>query len=75
MFFILLDDWRNIAIALTDPDFGEQKAQSGENAWLHQSRTVRCCLNVDQKIWRDDETQVPGFVYSQLERTRLCMTE
>jgi hypothetical protein len=22
-------DWRNIAIALTDPDFGEQKAQSG----------------------------------------------
>jgi hypothetical protein len=24
--------WRNIAIALTDPDFGEQKAQSGENA-------------------------------------------
>jgi len=26
------DDWRNIAIALIDPDFGEQKAQSGENA-------------------------------------------
>jgi len=23
---------RDIAIALTDPDFGEQKAQSGENA-------------------------------------------
>jgi len=30
--------WRNIAIALTDTDFGEQKAQSGENAWLRQSR-------------------------------------
>jgi hypothetical protein len=27
-----LDCWRNIAIALTDTDFGEQKAQSGENA-------------------------------------------
>jgi len=25
-----LDGWRNIAIALTDVDFGEQKAQSGE---------------------------------------------
>jgi hypothetical protein len=25
-------NWRNIAIALTDTDFGEQKAQSGENA-------------------------------------------
>jgi hypothetical protein len=24
--------WRNIGIALTDTDFGEQKAQSGENA-------------------------------------------
>jgi len=29
-------NWRNIAIALTDTDFGEQKAQSGENAWLRQ---------------------------------------
>jgi len=26
------DGWRKIAIALTDPDFGEQTAQSGENA-------------------------------------------
>jgi hypothetical protein len=25
-------DWRQIAIALTDPDFGEQKAQSCEKA-------------------------------------------
>jgi hypothetical protein len=25
-------NWRNIAIALTDTDFGEQKAQSGEKA-------------------------------------------
>jgi len=25
-------NWRNIAIALTDPDFSEQKAQSGVNA-------------------------------------------
>jgi hypothetical protein len=27
--------WRNIAVSLTDPDFGEQKAQSGEKACLH----------------------------------------
>jgi hypothetical protein len=32
----LVANWRNIAIALTDPDFGEQKAQSCENAWLQQ---------------------------------------
>jgi hypothetical protein len=24
-------NWRKIAMALTDPDFGKQKAQSGEN--------------------------------------------
>jgi hypothetical protein len=26
------DVWRNIAITLIDPDFGEQTAQTGENA-------------------------------------------
>jgi hypothetical protein len=31
-----MDSWRKIAIALTDTDFGEQKAQSGENALFHQ---------------------------------------
>jgi len=25
-------NWRNIAISLIDPDFGEQTAQTGENA-------------------------------------------
>ena len=26
--------WRNIALALTDPDFGDQKAHSCEIAWF-----------------------------------------
>ena len=30
-------NWRNIAITLIDPDFGEQTAQAGENACLQQS--------------------------------------
>jgi len=30
---------RKIAIALTDPDFGEQKTQSCAMAWLRQLRT------------------------------------
>jgi len=29
-------NWRNIAITLIDPDFGEQTAQAGENACLRQ---------------------------------------
>jgi hypothetical protein len=29
-------DWRNIAISLIDPDFGEQTAQAGAIAWLQQ---------------------------------------
>jgi len=29
-------NWRNISIALTDPEFGKQKAQSGENACFRQ---------------------------------------
>jgi hypothetical protein len=32
MAVIAADGWRKIAIALTDSDFGEQKAQSCENA-------------------------------------------
>jgi len=28
--------WRNIAIALVDAVFGEQKAQTCENAWFRQ---------------------------------------
>jgi hypothetical protein len=40
-------DWRKIAIALTDTDFGEQKAQSGENACLRQSSFPRYHLIVD----------------------------
>ena len=30
------NDWRNIAISLIDPDFGEQTAQACENACLRQ---------------------------------------
>jgi hypothetical protein len=30
------DDWHNIAISPIDPGFGEQKAQSGENAGFRQ---------------------------------------
>ena len=40
-------NWRNIAIALTDTDFGEQKAQSGENAWLRKS-SARISVTLQQ---------------------------
>jgi hypothetical protein len=41
------DGWRNITISPIDPDFGEQKAQSCENAcFRQQSATVAGTWNV-----------------------------
>ena len=37
-------NWRNIPIALTDPDFGEQTAQACENAWLRQLEKCKAQL-------------------------------
>jgi hypothetical protein len=43
-------NWRNIAIALTDSDFGEQKAQSGENLLgLYRQCSAKRLLGSAQK--------------------------
>jgi len=36
------DCWRNIAITLIIPVFGEQTAQACANAWLRQQSSANC---------------------------------